>query len=114
VGSLQDYTKAIELNPKFADAYYNRGLLRFNNRRDDGAIRDFTKAIELKPRLTPAYSKRALARKNKGDYLGAIADLEQAIQLQPARKKTLESLIREIQTRQGPVPTENSAPPANP
>ena len=28
-GAIEDFTKAIELNPNYADAYYNRGLCKF-------------------------------------------------------------------------------------
>ena len=46
-GALADYNKAIELDPRFADAYYNRGLTNIflgNNRE---GISDLSKAGEL-------------------------------------------------------------------
>lgn len=45
--ALVDYNKAIELDSRFADAYYNRGLTNIflgNNRR---GIQDLSKAGEL-------------------------------------------------------------------
>jgi tetratricopeptide (TPR) repeat protein len=45
--ALVDYNKAIELDPRFADAYYNRGLTNIflgNNRQ---GIQDLSKAGEL-------------------------------------------------------------------
>ena len=49
--AIRDYTKAIELDPKFVDAYNNRGLSYDNKKEYDSAIRDYTKAIELDPKL---------------------------------------------------------------
>jgi len=45
--ALVDYNKAIELDPRFADAYFNRGLTNIflgNNRQ---GIQDLSKAGEL-------------------------------------------------------------------
>ena len=41
------YTKAIELDPGFAEAYYNRGLVYLFTGDDDKGIRDLSKAGEL-------------------------------------------------------------------
>ena len=47
--AIEDYNIAIDLNPKYAAAYYNRGLV-YNNKDDfDAAIEDFSKAIDLNP-----------------------------------------------------------------
>ncbi len=46
-GAIQDYTKAIELNPNHANAYNNRGLAKiFLEQKDDGCL-DLSKAGEL-------------------------------------------------------------------
>ncbi|MEX1351911.1 MAG: tetratricopeptide repeat protein, partial [Desulfobacterales bacterium] len=42
--------KAIEKNPSFAEAYYNRGITYLEKKQFDKAISDFTKAIEINPR----------------------------------------------------------------
>lgn len=73
-GAIADYTKAIELDPKFADAYYRRGSARHWAKDYDGAIADYTKVIELKPKYPYAYHARGLARHAKNDFDGAIAD----------------------------------------
>ena len=53
--AIQDYNKAIELNPDYAKAYVNRGLAKANLQDYRGAIQDFTKAIELDPDLDKTY-----------------------------------------------------------
>ncbi len=46
-GAIQDYNKAIELNPDLAEAYYNRGVAKiFLGQKDDGCL-DLSKAGEL-------------------------------------------------------------------
>ncbi|MFM7794367.1 MAG: tetratricopeptide repeat protein, partial [Microcystis panniformis] len=44
--ALDDYNKAIELNPNHAGAYYNRGLLYSDQKKYDLALSDYDKAIE--------------------------------------------------------------------
>jgi Flp pilus assembly protein TadD len=46
-GSLQDYNKAIELNPDDHTSYYNRGFAKLELGDTDGACFDWRKAIEL-------------------------------------------------------------------
>jgi len=46
-----DYTRAIELEPNLAVAYYNRGVAYLRKDKYDEAIADLTKAIELDPRI---------------------------------------------------------------
>ena len=48
-GALQDYNKAIEINPQFAAAYRYRASLRYRLSELDGAILDYAKATELNP-----------------------------------------------------------------
>ena len=44
---IQDYNKAIELNPDFADAYYNRGIAKYDLGDKNGSCLDWSKAGEL-------------------------------------------------------------------
>ena len=54
-GSIEDDNKAIAINPKFAEAYYNRGNAYAEQGDDKAALKDYNKAIALtlsSPRLT--------------------------------------------------------------
>lgn len=59
--ALADYSRAIELDPNLAEAYYNRGLVRLAQKQQELAISDLSKAGELG--LYTAYSIIKRARK---------------------------------------------------
>jgi tetratricopeptide (TPR) repeat protein len=84
-GALADYNRLIKANPKSANAYYNRGLLKATNLQDyPGALADYNRAIQLKPTYDAAYTNRGnLKATNLQDYQGALADYNRAITLKP-------------------------------
>ncbi|NJL42609.1 MAG: tetratricopeptide repeat protein [Pseudanabaena sp. SU_2_4] len=49
--SLADLDRAIDLNPNYADAYYNRGKARTALGNPKGAIADYDRALRLNPKL---------------------------------------------------------------
>ena len=46
-GAIEDYTKAIELDPKYSQAYYNRGVANFDLHNLNEAELNFIIASEL-------------------------------------------------------------------
>ena len=64
--ALADCNKAIELDPKLAGAYSNRGVAHLEKGELDRAIADCNKAIELDPKLAEAYNNRGAAYIEKG------------------------------------------------
>ena len=58
--AINDFTKAIELDPQLGPAYHNRGLAYCKKMLPDRAIEDFTKAIELDSRLVSAFYSRGI------------------------------------------------------
>jgi len=52
--AIQYYSKAIELEPKYTDAYYNRGLCFEQRDELTKAQRDFKQALKLDPQYTSA------------------------------------------------------------
>ena len=53
--AISDFTKALEIIPRFAEAYNNRGNAYAMKGQYDQAISDFTKALEINPRFAGAY-----------------------------------------------------------
>src|SRR6266496_4268886 len=74
-------TRAIELNPKHAASYNNRGNAKSDKGDLDGAIANYTHALQLDPKLAAAYENRGNAKRDKGDLDGARADLTRAAEL---------------------------------
>ena len=79
-GALQDYNKAIELNPNDA-AYYNRGILKKDMNDKDGALQDYNKAIELNPNYAVAFNNRADLYLERDNLDKALADVNHSIDL---------------------------------
>ncbi|KAF5433807.1 Tetratricopeptide (TPR) repeat containing protein [Candidatus Methanophagaceae archaeon] len=81
--AIEYYTKALELNPEYPDAYYNRGATYYNLKDYEKAISDYNKALELNQEYVDAYNNRGLAYGDLKDYGKAISDFNKAIELNP-------------------------------
>lgn len=80
--AISDFSKAILLDAKDADAYLHRGIALKIKGDLDKAIQDYTKSIELQPDAT-AFSNRGNAWLKKGDLARAKADYDKAESLEP-------------------------------
>ena len=81
--AITDYTRAIELDHEYAEAYNYRGFAYLTNGDIDKAIADYTKAIDIDQELTEAYKDRAATYLGNSDFDNAIKDYTKAIQLDP-------------------------------
>ena len=81
--AMADFSKAIELNPRDALAYRNRGVSYGRKGQHDLAIADFGKAIELNPKDEQAYLIGVYLTTKKDSHDLAIADFSKAIELNP-------------------------------
>jgi hypothetical protein len=91
---IEYYSKAIELNPNYFDAYYKRAeVYRYSNQYQK-AIYDYSKAIELDPNyigvsnfaikpLVNVYINRGLTYIKLGQHQKAINDFNKVIELDP-------------------------------
>ncbi|MDF5712152.1 MAG: tetratricopeptide repeat protein [Nostoc sp. S4] len=82
-GAIDDYSQAIRLNPKYAEAYLYRGSTRDELGDKRGAIADFNAALVINPNFADAYYNRGNARRQLGDNQGAIADYNAALKINP-------------------------------
>ena len=82
-GALENFDRAIKLNPDYADAYNNRASVRHELGDDPGAKKDYTEAILLNPDCAVAHNNLGIIFYNSDDYRGAQAHHTRAIQLNP-------------------------------
>ena len=82
--AIADYNTAIDLDPKYARAYNNRGVAYDALGQYEQAIADYNTAIELDhDPLARPYNNRGWAYRNLGQYERAIEDYNTAIDLDP-------------------------------
>ena len=98
--AILDYTKALQLNDKMTDAYYNRAKILLS-RKDiaspdlDRAISDLEKALDLDPNFADALYAMGAAQKKVENYHKALEYLNRLLKLQPDHifAKALQKLI---------------------
>lgn len=86
--AMLDYTKAIQLNEKMTDAYYNRAKIILS-RKDienpdiEKAIEDLQKALNQDEKFLDALFAMAAAHKKLGNYKTALGYLDKLIEIEP-------------------------------
>ena len=83
--AIEAYSYAIELNPRDAVAYNNRGVGYLSKGEIDCATNDFSKTLQLEQNRPEPYNNRGIAYESNGDIDRAIRDYTKAIELQPCR-----------------------------
>lgn len=86
--AIADFNQALELEPNYPEAYFNRGLARTQlaanlpePTRGPNPIADYAEAIRLNPGYADAYYNRGLVYISLKQYESAIADFQQAAEL---------------------------------
>lgn len=77
--SIADFTKAIELNPDYVEAYLYRGRAYLDRGELEKAIADFTKMLVLRPKLAENFYIRGEAYLRAKKWEEAKRDLTAAI-----------------------------------
>jgi len=85
--AIESFSKALRLNPSYADALIGRGLALWKKGDYENAIADMSEALYLDPKNAKAHYYRGSILGTKGDYAGAIADYDCSLRLQPGQKK---------------------------
>lgn len=88
---LDLYTKALEVNPEFLDAYINRGLVKNELQDFSGSLEDYNRAIELDSKCALAFNNRGYTKYKMQDFKGALEDYNKAILLNPKFKMALDN-----------------------
>ncbi len=82
-GAIDDYDKAIQLNPQYTGAYVDRGLAKSDLGDNNGAMSDYERAIAIDPQFAEAYVSRGIAKAESGNKKAAIVDYDRAIAIDP-------------------------------
>lgn len=100
--AYENYEKAILLDEKMIDAYYNKAqtILGFDNPTEDElreALLDLNKAVELDSKFIDAHYFSAIVKKKLKDYMGAIESLDKVLAIEPHApySKALKKLIEQ-------------------
>jgi len=87
--AIAEFTRAIQLSPKDARIYNDRGLVYQRTNRFPEAMEDFSKAIELAPKDYAGYSGRGATQVAQNQNDAALVDLNKALELKPDDLPTL-------------------------
>jgi tetratricopeptide (TPR) repeat protein len=81
--AIENYQRAIELEPDFADLYFNMASAQIDCGELDAAIKSYRRAIAIDPRYVEAYSDLGLALQEKAQWKEAIDCFTHALALDP-------------------------------
>jgi tetratricopeptide (TPR) repeat protein len=79
--AMEEFTKAIEIDPDYSYAYYNRALAYYRKGELENSLMDYNKAIELNPDNPYWTIERGFLHMELGDREKAIIDLERSKEL---------------------------------
>ncbi len=82
-GAIAAFTRALDLDPTLALAWYNRGLAHESRGDRAAAVPDYARAIALEPHKLTYWLRRGIARGDLGDADGAIEDLTHVLAKSP-------------------------------
>ncbi len=80
-GAISDYSKAIEIDSRYANAYHWRGLEKLYIKDYYGAISDFNKTLQITPNDEMVYGSLGIAKMFMKDMKGACSDWRKASSL---------------------------------
>lgn len=81
--SLETYDRAIKIDPRDSDAFFNRGFEYFKMGSYEKAIRDFDRVEILEPENTLPVLYRGKSKIKINDMRGAIRDFSKVIEMNP-------------------------------
>lgn len=81
--AIEDYTKAIELNPQKSKYIYHRGLAYFQLNQYEQAKKDFQTTLAMDGGNADIYVKLAFLKQQENDLKGAIEGYTKAIEFNP-------------------------------
>lgn len=82
--SLKCFDKAIEIDPKFKNAWYDKGILLAKKlSRFEDALKCFDKVLEIDPKFDDAWHTKANTLGNLNRYEDALKCIEKSLEINP-------------------------------
>lgn len=81
--AVQSCDRALEMDPRLAKAWYDRGIAQSESGQQGDALADFSRAIELETQFADAYNARGLVLARMDRLDEALQDFRMAAQLDP-------------------------------
>ncbi len=97
--AISTYARITPIDPQYADAYFNSGLLYMELDSVEAAYRQFDMCLQVEPTHVRAYFFRGLAAEMMDRQASARADYEQALRLAPDYEEA-RSALRQLQALQ--------------
>lgn len=79
--AFDNYNKALEINPQYAQVYTNRGNIFFEWGKYKESIQDHSTAIKIKPNLAIGYINRGNVYKSMKEFDMALSDYNKCIEI---------------------------------
>ena len=80
-GAVTDLSKAVNLNPRYADAYMKLGDTFYKLKSYQKAVNSYSKVIKITPRDSKAYLKRGMTRYMIKQYRGSLNDFNSSLRI---------------------------------
>ena len=81
--AVDEFKKAIEINPNYADAYHNLANTYQQMNQFDLAVENYQKALSINPQLWQSYQNLAAIYFNQGDFQKALENIQKALEIDP-------------------------------
>jgi tetratricopeptide (TPR) repeat protein len=79
--AIQEYRRALEINPKWGEGWWNLGMLFYDGDHYSEAIPAFQKVVELAPSAGPAWNFLGLCEFETKDYTNSLKHLQKGLTL---------------------------------
>ena len=81
--ALVQYTRALEINPRYADAHYNLATLLVRQRKDQEAMAHFVETLRIRPDKVEAHNDLGVMLARQGKIQEAIVHFAEATSINP-------------------------------
>jgi tetratricopeptide (TPR) repeat protein len=90
--AISHFNKALQINPKFSEAYNQRAIAHYLLQRYDASILDCEKAVELMPIHFGAWAGLGHCEAQKGNFCRAADCYQRALSINPHMSQIREAI----------------------